>query len=216
MSSRETAGQRGARTSRNRRRRLGEELRQARLAAGLSQRQLGRYVRVSHSAIGRMERAEVRTLSIDRVAVVAAILGLDLYIGLYPDSSPVRDAAHLAVLERFRVRLGPGLSFRMEVQMPGVNDLRSADGLVAGDDVDVMVEAETRLDDVQAALRKVFSKQRDLGSRRVILILSDTRYHRSLVKAYPELAERFPISQRTCLRALAAAVDPGGNAILLL
>lgn len=216
MSTHEAAVQRGRRTSRARRRRIGDELRQARVAAGLSQRTLGRHLHVSHSAIGRMERAEVRTISIDRVAVVAAVLGLDLHVGLYPNASPVRDAAHLALLQRFRSRLGRGLVLRMEVPLPDPNDLRSADGVVGGEDVDVMVEAETRAADVQALLRRIFSKQRDLGSRRVILVLNDTRHNRMVTTTYPELADRFPISARSCLRALAEGRDPGGDALLLL
>jgi transcriptional regulator with XRE-family HTH domain len=67
----------------------------------MSQRQLGRLCGLSHSAIGRMERGEVRRLTIDRLAIVAAVLGLELRLNLYPTGSPVRDRAHLALIGRF-------------------------------------------------------------------------------------------------------------------
>lgn len=195
---------------------MGEEIRQARNAASLSQREVGRMLGVTHSSIGRMERGDVARLSFERIAVVGAILGLDLHARLYPSGSPVRDGAHLALLERLRKRLGSMLRFRLEVPVPIAGDHRSADGVIDGEDVDAMVEAETRVDDVQALLRRIRAKQRDLGSRRVILLLSDSRNNRSVLAHHPELAAEFPIHPRACLRALSAGVDPGGDAILLL
>ena len=65
-----------------------------------------------------------------------------------------------------------------------------------------MVEAETRLDDLQALERRIYLKQRDLGIRRVILLVADTRHNRAVLEAHPELLERFPVSTRACLLAL--------------
>ena len=80
----------------------------------------------------------------------------------------------------------------------------------------VLVEAETRLYDVQALERRIGAKQRDLGLDRVILLLADTATNRRAVAVIPELARRFPIAARTCLRALAAGDDPGGDGIVFL
>lgn len=219
MPSRETARQRGKRLGRAQRRRVGEELRVARVGAGLSLREVGRRIGVSHSGVARRERGEVETLSIDQVAVMASVLGLELRIGCYPTGAPVRDAAHLALLARFRARLAPSIRFRTEVPMPIPGDLRSADGVVdrlGGTPTSIMVEAETHVHDVQALVRRVRNKQRDLGARHVILVLSDSRHHRSLVRAERGLALEFPLSPRACLRALARGGDPGGDAIVLL
>lgn len=201
---------------RRQRQRAGEELRRARLAAGLSQRVLGNVVGLSHSAVGRLERGELQRVTVDRIAMVAAALGLDLRIGLFPSGSPVRDAAHLALIERLRQRVGSGLRWRAEVPVPLPGDLRSADVVIDGPSVDEMVEAETRLDDVQALERRVRLKQRDLAIRRVILLVADTRHNRAVLAAHPELAVRFPISTRACLAALRDGRDPGGDAIVLL
>jgi hypothetical protein len=148
--------------------------------------------------------------------MTAAALGLDLHIGLFPSGSPVRDAAHLALIERLRQRVSKGLRWRTEVPMPLPGDLRSADVVIDGPSVDEMVEAETRLDDVQALERRVRLKQRDLAIRRVILLVADTRHNRAVLAAHPELAVRFPISTRACLAALRDGRDPGGDAIVLL
>ncbi len=100
--------------------------------------------------------------------------------------------------------------------MPIPGDRRSADVLIDGPSVDEMVEAETRLNDLQALERRIRAKQRDLGVRRVILLVADTRHHRSVLGAHPELVERFPVSTRACLAALRDGRDPDGDAIVLL
>jgi len=196
--------------------RAGDELRIGRLAAGFSQRALGRIVGLSHAAIGRVERGELQRVTIDRLAMISTALGLDLRIGLFPTGSPVRDAAHLALLERLRLRVASILRWRAEVPVPIIGDLRSADVVIDGPQVDVMVEAESRLNDLQALERRVRLKQRDLGARRALLLVADTRHNRAVLAAHPEVVARFPISTRACLAALGTGRDPGGDAIVLL
>lgn len=208
--------QQGVRRGRRQRQRAGEELRRARLLAGLSQRAVGGIIGLSHSAVGRLERGELHRVTVERIAIAATELGLDLRIGLFPSGSPVRDAAHLALIERLHKRVGPGLRWRAEVPVPLPGDLRSADVVIDGPSVDEMVEAETRLEDLQALERRVRIKQRDLGIRRVILLVADTRHNRSVIAAHPELRERFPITTRACLAALRDGRDPGGDAMVVL
>jgi hypothetical protein len=100
--------------------------------------------------------------------------------------------------------------------MPIAGDPRSVDALLRESTFEVMFEAETRVDDLQALIRRIRSKQRDLGCARVVLLLSDTRHHRELIRLHPELREEFPVSPRRGLRALAAGVDPGGDLLILL
>lgn len=216
MSTYDSAVARGRRIGRTERRRAGDELRIARVAAGLSQRNLGAMVGLSHSTIGRMERGMVQRITVERLALVAAVLGMDLRIGLFPTGTPVRDAAHLALIGRLRARVPTTLRWRTEVPVPIPGDLRSADIVIDGRTVDAMVEAETRLDDLQAIERRIFLKQRDLGIRRVILLVADTRHDRAVLAAHPELLERFPVSTRACLIALRDGRDPGGDAIVIL
>jgi transcriptional regulator with XRE-family HTH domain len=196
--------------------RMGAEFLLARQVAGLSQRQLGHMLGVSHTLIGRIERSEVRSLSVTLAAKIAAVLGLELSVGLHPAGAPVRDRAHLALIERLHLRVSPSLRWRTEVAIPIAGDLRSADIVITGPGFGVIVEAETRLSDVQALERRIGAKQRDLGLERVILLLADTGANRRAVSQIPELARRFPLSARACLMALAAGRDPGGDAIVFL
>jgi transcriptional regulator with XRE-family HTH domain len=212
----ETAVQRGRRLGRSQCRRAGEELRVARAGSGLSQRTLASMSGRSHATIGRIERGATRTLDIMFLATVAAIVGLDLRVSLFPSGSPVRDAAHLALISRFRARVSALLRWRTEVPMPITGDLRSADVVIDGPEIDAMVEAETRLDDLQALDRRLATKQRDLGSTRLILLVADTRHNRAVLAAHPEFRARFPVSTRACLMALAEARDPGGDALVVL
>lgn len=212
----ERPADRGYRRGRHLAGRMASELLAARRAAGISQRELGRHARLSHSRIGRIERGEPNQLTIELAAKLAAVLGLQFSASLYPDGNPVRDAAHVALLNRFRVRLAPGLRCRSEVPMPIEGDRRSADAVVDGPGLQVMVEAETRLEDVQALERRVSAKQRDLGIRRVILLVADTRHNRLVVRQTPTLTARFPGTTRACLGALTDGREPKADALVLL
>jgi hypothetical protein len=84
--------------------------------------------------------ADSPRLLVDVICRVAALLGLDVSIGLYPSGSPVRDAAHLALLERLRIRLGPSRRLSLEVPMPIAGDMRSvAAGVDPGGDVLILL-----------------------------------------------------------------------------
>jgi transcriptional regulator with XRE-family HTH domain len=195
---------------------VGHEVRVARIAAGLSQRELARMSGVSHAAIGRLERLDVRRITIDRLAVIASVLGLELRVKLYLIGTPVRDAAHLALIDRLRKRVSPHLRLRTEVPVPLPGDMRSADVVIDGPNVEAMIEAETRLNDLQATERRARVKQRDFGIKRLILLVADTRHNRAVLEEHPELVDRFPISTRACLLALRDGRDPGGDALVLL
>lgn len=207
---------RGARRGRFLVSRIAVELLTARRAAAISQRELGRQLRLSHTKIGRAERGEPDQMTIELAAKMAAALGLQLSVTLHPDGDPVRDAAHLALIERFRRRMPPGLRWRTEVPVPIEGDRRSADVVVGAPNVEAMVEAETRLDDIQALERRIGAKQRDLGIARVILLVADTRHNRSVIARFPAVRERFPVSTRACLASIAQGRDPGGDALVIL
>jgi transcriptional regulator with XRE-family HTH domain len=216
MGTSERAVHRGLRIGREAARSIGIQVRVARIAAGLSQRELGRMVRRSHTAIGRIERGTTPTIDLRLIAIIGAVLGLDLAVRLYPAGGPVRDRAHLGLLERLRKRLSAALRWRTEQPVPIAGDLRAADATVIGQTFDAMVEAETRLSDLQALERRVRTKARDLGVMRVILLVADTRTNRAILAAHPEFTAAYPISTRACLRALSRGEDPGGDAIVIL
>lgn len=194
----------------------GIELLTARRAAGISQREVGRQVGISHNKVRRAERGEPGALTIDLAARLGAVVGHQLSASLHPDGNPVRDAAHVALLNRFRARLPASMIWRTEVTVPIEGDRRSADGVVEGVAFAALVEAETRIEDVQTLERKVRGKQRDMGLSRVILVVGDTRHNRIVVRGNPGLRVSFPISTRACFAALERARDPGGDALVLI
>jgi len=216
MPTHESAVQRGARRARDLLRRVGDELRLSRVAAGLSTRTLGRMVGISHTQVIRIEGGHAPHVDIDVVSRMASVLGYSLTLGIYQIATPVRDAGHLALLARLRERVHASVRWRSEVPMPIPGDLRSADATLDGDQLDAMIEAETRLADVQGLERRVANKARDLGVRRVILLVLDSSHNREVVRSTPWLAERFPVGTRAALAALRHGRDPGGDCLVFL
>jgi transcriptional regulator with XRE-family HTH domain len=196
---------------------IGREIRQARIERGLSQAAVGRAVKLSAPRVSVIERGHVEAVSLITLARMCAVVGLELSARVYPGGQPLRDRAHLALLERLRSRLGPGLIWRTEVPLPGAGDQRSWDATILRREDTYGVEGETRLVDVQAMERRVALKKRDGRAARVILLLSDTRWNRGVVRAHQGLlAGSFPIPMDSALARLNAGLDPGGDAIVLL
>lgn len=202
----------------------GREFKAARLNAGLSQDDVSCAAGISRPQYGRIERARSPEVSLARLATIAAVLGLETSLRFFPAGDPVRDAGHVALLERLRARLHSSLAWRTEVPFPQAGDLRAWDATVAGFQIPAgrtrrrgAVEAETRPVDLQALDRKLALKERDGGADWVILLLANTRHNRSLL-AGPgaTLRARFPLEGRRALELLAAGVDPERNAIVLL
>jgi hypothetical protein len=79
------------------------------------------------------------------------------------------------------------------------------------------VEAETRPRDLQPLERRLSLKQRDGGVDRVVLVLASTRTNRQLLREQGDgIKQRFPLSSRDALEALAAGKQPAADALILL
>jgi hypothetical protein len=78
------------------------------------------------------------------------------------------------------------------------------------------IEAETRIRDGQALLRKLALKRRDGGVDRLVLVVSDTRNNRDAVRLLEaELRAAFPLHGRVGMARLTAGKDPGGDFLIL-
>jgi transcriptional regulator with XRE-family HTH domain len=207
--------------------RVGDELRRARVGAGLSLRFVGTRVCRSATQVMRIERGLVPEVSVRQLARIGAVVGLDVRTKVYLGADPIRDIAQVKLLGRLASRLHEDLSFRTEVPLPSEGDLRAWDGWIGGFDdpglgraragPGLPVDAETRLHDVQALLRRLTLKLRDSGMEHVLLVVSDTRSNRHALAASADiLATVFPISPRRTLAALAAGQHPGGSALVFL
>jgi hypothetical protein len=71
--------------------------------------------------------------------------------------------------------------------------------------------------DAQALVRRLELKVRDSGVSGVFLVLPRTRHTRSFLGAAADLlVSPFPVPGARAMELLAAGVDPGGSAIIVL
>jgi transcriptional regulator with XRE-family HTH domain len=217
MALRERRLDRGRRVARRALIAIGEELRDARLLAGLTQGAVGHLVGLSHSQISRIEHGLVPGVSFQTLAMIGSVLGLDIPLRAYPNEDPVRDAAQLALLARFRALLPRSLRHRTEVPLGIPGDRRAWDNVIDGPGWSLPVEAETRLRDTQALRRKLALKCSDAGAPSMLLVLADTRHNRHVLRqTRAEFAEAFPVPGREALTSLRAGRRPRGGAIVLV
>jgi transcriptional regulator with XRE-family HTH domain len=193
------------------------EFRAARIAANLSQADIGRAVGLSDSEISRIERDQVPTVAFVLITQLLAAVGLDLSARAYPVGGGVRDRAQLSLLARLHDRIGDAFTWRTEVPLAIPGDLRAWDAALFGAGLRIGIEAEARIRDVQAVDRRVMLKLRDAGWDRAILLLSDTRSNRMLLREFgANVRANYPVTQLVALRALRAGADPGGNCLIVL
>lgn len=203
--------------------RIGAESRAARVSAGLSLAAVGAAVGLSRSQLSRIERSLAPSATVVQLVRIGAVVGLDVLVRAYPGADPLRDVGQIRLLDRFRRRLPANLTFRTEVPLPIIGDQRAWDGWIDGltggssSTKGLAVEAETRIADFQAQSRRLALKMRDGGVDHVLMVVADTRANRSAIAAAQNaVTELFPITARRVLAALAAAVHPGGSALVLL
>jgi hypothetical protein len=148
---------------------------------------------------------------------MAAAVGLEVSVRAFPGGEPLRDAPHAALVGALRPVLHIALRYRTEVPMPQPGDRRAWDAVIAGPGWRFGVEAETRPTDLQALMRRVALKERDGAVDGVILLLSDTRHNRAIVRDHGDvLRAQFPLVGVAALAALREGRQPEGNAVILL
>jgi transcriptional regulator with XRE-family HTH domain len=201
---------------------LGREIHAARVDHGLSQAAVARAVRLSPSQISRIERGLVPLVSLANLARLLAVVGLELSARAYPAGSPIHDAAHLALLDRLRRAASPAIAWRFEVPVVSradgrAGDERAWDAVMFIGRSKVAVETETRPRDVQALMRRVALKRRDsAGVQAVVLVLSNTRHNRLLMRDYAEVLEvDLPARTAEILEALSAGRPPRSGIAML-
>lgn len=194
-----------------------EELRNARLDRGLGGGDVARAVGLSPAQYSRIERGRAESLSKEQASRLLAAVGLELSVRTYPRSEPIRDAAHAALLGRFRARLHGALRFRTEVPFPSPGDRRAWDAVVQGPGWRLGVEAETRPRDRQGLERRLALKLRDGDVTNIVLLLLDSRHNRDFMRAHGDIfEERFSVTGPAALKQLGAGLEPAGNSIVML
>jgi len=120
MATTERWGDRGTRIGMRMLRSVGNDFREARVAAGLSQESVANAAQLSRAHYSRIENGQIANLSLLEAARIANVLGLDLSIRLYPGGNPLRDGAQVKRLATLLREVGPPLSYRTEVPLPNV------------------------------------------------------------------------------------------------
>jgi hypothetical protein len=165
--------------------------------------------------MSRTERG-TRSATLDELAVMAAVVGLDLVVRLYPGPDPIRDHAHVRLLARLQAEL-PTLKWWTEVPVPIPGDQRAIDAVVRFGSLRVGFELETRLVDAQALVRRLALKQRDAGMASMVLVLADTRTNRAALAAAGEtLRSTFPLARSEVIASLRVGRAPNANGIVLV
>jgi transcriptional regulator with XRE-family HTH domain len=151
------------------------ELRNARLDRDISEASVAASLGISASQYSRIERGLTRGLSIEQATVLLGEVGLELSVRAFPSGEPIRDAGHVALIERFRARVHRSVRVRSEVPFPKPGDLRAWDIMLVGPGWRHGYEAETRPRDRQALERRLALKARDGDVDAVSLLLADSR-----------------------------------------
>lgn len=141
------------------RRAIGDQLREAREVAELSQREVAAAARVDRSVLSLAEAGDA-TLTTDALAAVSTVLGLEASMRLYPAIGPrVRDHVQLLMTEACAAELHARWMLRLEVPVwrpvRGVVDLVLIDGCAA---VVVSGEAHGEIRRVELQLRRAAEK----------------------------------------------------------
>jgi transcriptional regulator with XRE-family HTH domain len=198
---------------------LGTDLRNARLAAAVSQASVGRASGMSDAKVSRIEAGVSRRLTLVDAVLLADAVGLDLSLKTYPGRSPTRDAAHARRLQSLLAHVGAPLRHATEVLLPardGVPERRAWDALIRDVDGDTGVELEQRLYDVQAQTRRVLLKWRDSGAERLLLVVADTRGNRRVLAEFADYFQQLPrLRTSRVLGLLEAGIRPPTGLMLL-
>jgi hypothetical protein len=166
--------------------------------------------------VSRTELALPSAVRIDELAVHAAAVGLRLSVKMYPRGSPVRDAGHLRLLARFKSRVDPALRWRSEVPIGDNGDLRAWDAQLDGAG-SIAIDAETRLQDMQALQRRCETKLRDSGVDRLVLVVGATRHNRRVLGLHRDaLRSTFPADTAEVMRALEHGRVSSTNGIVVV
>lgn len=204
MVAREKQVDRGARVGVRQLQDVGAELRERRFSLGESQAFVSQAARVSRPRYSRIEAGIAPTLSLIELNRIAAVLGLETSVRIFPGGAPVRDAGHAGKLERLLGAVRRPLAYRLEVPLPASLDRwerRAWDAMLFGVGERTAIELEMRLRDVQAMRRRHELKRRDDPTEHFLLLIADTRHNRRVIEEFGDLFSDLPRLRPGVVRA---------------
>ena len=145
--------------------RFGQEVRDARRAAGLTQDRLAERSGISQPMISRIEQGAVAP-DLLAMARLARGVGQDLSVRPIPSRrDPASGLSQLALAEVIRAAAHPSWRVSLEVPVAPAPDRRAADMVLASADEVLLIEIERGLRDLQAQLRAAQLKRAALAQR---------------------------------------------------
>jgi len=201
----------GDRQLRNTTSRFGDEVRELRLRAGISQAAVARAIGGDRSVICRIEGGDP-SVGLRTRARVAAVVGGDLRLVCYGGASPILvDAAHARLSQSVLGMCHPRWRITVEAPVPGPGRRSSDRRLSSGPDI-VLIEVETHIRSLEAIIRECQEKRVavavTVGAARVhiVVALPRTRHHQAIARAHPTiLATAFPIASSRLEAAMTGA-----------
>jgi transcriptional regulator with XRE-family HTH domain len=204
--------------------RFGQELRIARVTAGLSQAQLAKRAGVTQTVVSRAERG-LEEASIRVRCRLAAAAGHELGWRLYPVASvSLRDSGQLAIAQTICSRAHRSWIPSLEVPVSS-GDARAADLLLVGPSEIIHVEIERSLVDVQGQLRAAQLKRSVIADQsryegrpiRLVIAVPDTRTARlRLAPVADLLAQALPGDPRRIWGAVREGSALGCDGLLFV
>lgn len=156
-------------------------------------------------------------MGLEDLCVSAAVLGMEVSVGLHHVEDAVRDIGQLKLGRKLRTILASSVRALGEVLLPGVGDRRAWDLLLRMGTQLVGVELETRVRDVQWLVRRLRERERDGGVDVILLVLSDSAANRRLLPHLLDaLGPGWRTSSRTILRSLRRGQPIPGSGVILL
>ena len=203
-------------------RELASAVRDARTAAGMSQRALARAAGVSHATVSALEEERVEP-SIPVLARVIAVLGGALHAYFRAGAGPlVRDHTQLAMLEA--LRSAAAAYWRLRLEVPVHVPVRGfIDAVLSDATSQVAVEAHSQLRGIEHILRWSNAKADALraaspdANREVsqLLLVRSTDANRAVVATYANLLRvSYPGSTRAAYAAIRDGAPWPGSTLL--
>jgi hypothetical protein len=155
--------------------------------------------------------------TIAAIAGVAAVLGLEFAASLHPAGESIRDKGHQVLLARALTLLNPVWRISRELPFANLGDPRTWDAGLRIPEQSVGLEAETRVRDVQALVRKMHHRERDGGMDEIVLVLARTAHNRRVLPELQQaLGPEFATPARVILKALREERPLPGSGVILL
>jgi len=212
-----------ARRSRERKARLGGQIRSVRLRRAWTQADLSKRAGLGRQVVGRAERG-IGPIDLETLERISIALDVALVLDFGRDRDDgVTDAGHLATQELvLRTARAAGFEVHFELATKPLEPWRSSDVAIAAEQRRLLIGIEcwNGIGDVGAASRSSARKESELeaqavarwgpdGRARHVWILRATARNRDLVARYPEVfAARFRGSSRSWVDTLTTGAQP--------